>query len=135
MTGPYLIPAQPVAKLHQRTCTGRIVRLGNYSIHRFWNFFLLFKAIFILEAVTVVSIVLSTRPRVTSPFFYVPISVLALTLATYLTIAVFRITALFRSNSRDRRNRRHGVALDIPPVGWTPDRSWKPGTALKSQFK
>lgn len=96
---------------------------------------MLFKAIFVVEAVAIIATVLSTRPTVSSPFFYIPMSVLGLTLIIYLTIAVLRLSAVFRSRARDRRNLKQGVALDIPSVGWRPGRNWKPGMAPTSQFE
>ena len=104
-------------------------------MNRFWNFFWLFKAIFAVEAVALVATVLSTRPKVSSPFFYIPMGVLCMTIVVYITIAVIRLSTLFRSRARDRRNIRQGVALDIPPEGWSPPRNWKPGMAVTSQFE
>jgi hypothetical protein len=105
---------------------GKYSRESLYYWNRFGNFFLLFKAIFVVEAVAITATVLSTRPKVSSPFFYIPMSVLGLTLVIYLTTAVLRLSALFRSRARDRRNLKQGVALDLPAVGWRPARNWKP---------
>lgn len=115
--------------------SGKYSRDSLYYWNRFGNFFLLFKAIFVVEAVAIVATVLSTRPTVSSPFFYIPMSVLGLTVVIYLTIAVLRLSALLHSRARDRRNLKQGVALDIPSVGWRPGRNWKPGMATTSQFE
>ena len=66
---------------------GRLTRLSSnsrYYFNRFQKFFLIAWLISVGEVIAVATTVLITRPNVSSPFFYVPISIL-----------VFRVNGLF----------------------------------------
>lgn len=88
---------------------GRFTRLSSnsrYYFNRFQNFLLIAVLINTIEAVAVVTIVLITRPNVSSPFFYVPISILGATIGAFVILAIIFAVPFLRSAANDVRRRK-----------------------------
>jgi magnesium-transporting ATPase (P-type) len=91
---------------------GRFTRLSSnsrYYVNRFQNFFLIAVLINTIEAVAVVAIMLTNRPTVSSPYFYVPISILGATIVAFLILATIFAVPFFRSAANDVRRRKQRV--------------------------
>ncbi|MGX5715516.1 hypothetical protein [Arthrobacter sp. MAHUQ-56] len=88
---------------------GRLTRLSSKSrnyFDRFQKFFLIAWLVNMGEAIAVVATVLITRPNVSSPFFYVPISVLGVTTGAFVILAIILTVPFLRSAAEDVRSRR-----------------------------
>ncbi|RAX18501.1 hypothetical protein DC347_00005 [Pseudarthrobacter sp. AG30] len=87
----------------------RLTRLSNKSrnyLNRFQKFFLIAWLVNVGEAIVVVTTVLITRPSVSSPFFYIPISVLGATTAAFVILAIIYAIPFLRSAADDVRRRK-----------------------------
>lgn len=80
-----------------------------YFFNRFQKFFLVACLINSVEAIGVVTIVLITRPKVTSPFFFLPVSILGATIVTFIVLAIVFAVPFFGSVAADVRLRKQGL--------------------------
>ncbi len=84
----------------------RLSSNSRYYLDRFQKFFLIAWLINIGEAIAVVTTVLITRPNVSSPFFYVPISILGATIVAFVILAIVFAVPFLRSAAKDVRRRK-----------------------------
>lgn len=80
-----------------------------YFFNRFQKFFLVACFINTAEAIGVVTTVLITRPQVTSPFFFLPISILGATIVTFIVLGIFFAVPFFKSVATDVRLRKQAL--------------------------
>lgn len=88
---------------------GRLTRLSSnsrYYFNRFQKFFLIAWLISVGEVIAVATTVLITRPNVSSPFFYVPISILGATIGAFILLAIIFAVPFLRSAANDVRRRK-----------------------------
>jgi hypothetical protein len=92
--------AEPLARFT------KLSKRSKYLLNRFQKFFLFAWLINIAEAIGVVTTVLITRPKVTSPFFFVPITILGATVVTFIVLGIVFAAPFFRSVLADVRHRK-----------------------------